>query len=89
LQDFLGYDLRRDLNVSWAENGRYATDVFTQEAVRLISEHDTNRPLFLLVSHLAVHSAREKQLLEVPDLEEALTKFSYIPDTQRRIFSGT
>jgi arylsulfatase B len=88
LQDFLGYDLRRDMNVSWAENGQYATDVFTREAVRLILEHNTSRPLFLDVSHLAVHSARNTQLLEVPNLEEALTKFNYIPDTQRRLFSG-
>ncbi|XP_021920854.1 arylsulfatase J-like isoform X2 [Zootermopsis nevadensis] len=85
--DFLGYDLRRDMNVSWAEKGKYATDVFTREAVRLILQHNTSRPLFLEVSHLAVHSARNTQLLEVPNLEEALTKFSYIPDTQRRIFS--
>jgi hypothetical protein len=76
------------MNVSWAENGQYATDVFTRETERLISEHDTSRPLFLEVAHLAVHSARNTRLLEVPNLEEALTKFSYIPDTQRRIYSG-
>jgi arylsulfatase B len=89
LKDFIGYDLHRDMNVSWAENGQYATDVFTREAVRLISTHDTSRPLFLHVSHLAVHSGRDTQLLEVPNVEEALEKFNYIPDTQRRIFSGT
>lgn len=86
-EDFMGYDLRRDMNVSWAENGQYATDVFTREAVHLISTHDASRPLFLHVSHLAVHSGRNTQLLEVPNVEEALAKFNYIPDTQRRIFS--
>jgi hypothetical protein len=84
----MGYDLRRDMNISWAEKGQYATDVFTREAVRLISTHDTSQPLFLDVSHLAVHSARNTELLEVPNTEEALKKFNYIPDTQRRIFSG-
>jgi hypothetical protein len=77
------------MNVSWAENGQYATDIFTTEAVRLISTHDTSRPLFLDVSHLAVHSARDTQLLQVPNSKEALNKFHYIPDIQRRLFSGT
>jgi hypothetical protein len=89
LKDSIGYDLRRDMNVSWAENGQYATDVFTREAVRLISTHDTSQPLYLHVAHLAVHSGRKTQLLVVPNVEEALEKFNYIPDTQRRIFSGT
>jgi hypothetical protein len=77
------------MNVSWAENRQYATDVFTREAVRLISTHDTSQPLYLHVAHLAVHSGRKTQLLEVPNVEEALERFNYIPDTQRRIFSGT
>lgn len=89
LKDFMGYDLHRDMNVSWAEKGQYATDVFTREAVHLISTHNTSKPLFLHVSHLAVHSGRNTQLLVVPNVEETLEKFKYIPDTQRRIFSGT
>jgi hypothetical protein len=77
------------MNISWAEKGQYATDVFTREAVRMIATHDTSQPLYLQVAHLAVHSGRNSQLLEVPNVEEALEKFNYIPDTKRRIFSGT
>ncbi|XP_069701952.1 arylsulfatase B-like [Periplaneta americana] len=86
-ENFVGYDLHRNMNTSWTEKGRYATDVFTQEAVNLILSHNTSRPLFLKLSHLAVHSGRDTMLLEVPNLEEALRKFDYIPDTQRRIFA--
>ena len=88
MQEFIGYDLHRDLNVSWAENGKYATDVFTRETVELILSHDTSKPLFLQLAHLAVHSGRDSQLLEVPDPNGAHEKFKHIQDPQRRLYAG-
>ncbi|XP_069701954.1 arylsulfatase J-like isoform X2 [Periplaneta americana] len=85
--DPLGYDLHRDLNISWEENGQYATDVFTREAVQLITLHDTNQPLFLMLSHLAVHCGREKPL-EVPNPAESTERFSYISDVNRRMYAA-
>ncbi|KAJ9591420.1 hypothetical protein L9F63_002026 [Diploptera punctata] len=85
--DFIGYDLHRDLNVSWIEHGKYATEIFTQEAVDLILSHDISKPLFLQVAHLAVHSGRDSQLLEVPNVDEAHNKFKYIKDPQRRLYA--
>ena len=63
-KDGWGYDFRRNLSVSWQDYGRYATDLFTDEAVSVINNHgrqtagnDTS-PLFLYLAHLAVHSAK-------------------------------
>ncbi|XP_061402806.1 arylsulfatase B-like, partial [Musca vetustissima] len=81
-----GLDLRNDLDPMPEVNGIYATDLFTQEAVRIIDEHDTDRPLFLLMSHLAVHTGNEDNPMEV--LEEDLEKFQYISDPKRRAYAA-
>lgn len=78
--------MRRNLTVAWDTAGKYATDLFTNEAVRLINEHDTERPMFLYLAHLAVHKGNENQLLRAPD--EEIAKFSYILDPERRIQAG-
>ena len=63
-QDGWGYDFRRNLSVAWDDYGRYATDIFTEEAVSIINNHGTqisdkeDSPLFLYLAHLAVHSAK-------------------------------
>jgi hypothetical protein len=64
-QDGWGYDFRRNLSVAWKDYGRYATDLFTDEAVSVIDNHGKNSvsnnstdPLFLYLAHLAVHSAK-------------------------------
>uniref|UniRef100_A0A1B0BNA3 Sulfatase N-terminal domain-containing protein n=1 Tax=Glossina palpalis gambiensis TaxID=67801 RepID=A0A1B0BNA3_9MUSC len=62
--NYTGLDFRRDLR-SWPEaNGTYATDVFTDEAVRIIKCHDESKQLFLLISHLAVHTGKNKNPLQ-------------------------
>ncbi|CAK9825521.1 Arylsulfatase B [Anthophora retusa] len=81
--DFIGFDMRRNLTVAWDTAGKYSTDLFTNEAVRLINEHDTNHPLFLYLAHLAPHKGNQNQLLRAPD--EEIAKFSYILDPERRI----
>lgn len=58
----------------------------TNEAVRLINNHNTSRPMFLYLAHLAPHKGNEDQLLRAPD--EEIAKFSYILDLERRIQAG-
>ena len=48
------------MTVAWSDYGKYATDIFTDEAVGAINNHgnmNTSQPLFLYLAHLAVHSA--------------------------------
>ncbi|XP_011179349.2 arylsulfatase B [Zeugodacus cucurbitae] len=82
-----GLDFRRDLS-PWPEaDGLYATDVFTQEAERVIYQHDAAaKPLFLLMSHLAVHTGNENNPMQAP--EEEVEKFSHISDKKRRTYAG-
>lgn len=57
-------DLRRDSSefcglgcsqVPFGDVGRYSTDLFTEEAVHLITSHDVSTPLFLYLAYQAVH----------------------------------
>ncbi|CRK98040.1 CLUMA_CG011409, isoform A [Clunio marinus] len=84
-----GYDMRRNLKVNHIKQPkRYATDLFTDEAVNLISKHDTKDPLFLVLSHLAPHAGNEfpDNPLEAP--VEEIKKFDYIKDPKRRTLAA-
>lgn len=78
--------MRNDLESCPEVTGVYATDLFTQEAVRIIKNHNVKKPLFLLMSHLAVHTGNEDNPMEAP--EEEVEKFSYIKDPKRRKYAG-
>jgi arylsulfatase A-like enzyme len=58
----------------------YLTDAFTREAVAFI-EQNQNRPFFLYLPHLAVHSPMQASA-------KYLERFAHLPDLQRRIFAG-
>ncbi|KAA0189498.1 hypothetical protein HAZT_HAZT005678, partial [Hyalella azteca] len=81
-----GYDFRRDMNIDHDAYGIYATDLFTTEALSIISSHNTSRPLFLYLAHLAVHSANPYAPLQAP--QAYVDRFSYIKDERRRKFAG-
>lgn len=83
---FVGLDFRRGMEPTLHYQGKYATDVFTEEAVDIIESHDTSSPLFLYLAHLAVHSANSYQPLQAPF--EEIIKFNYIEDLNRRVFAG-
>lgn len=73
-----GYDLRRNSKVAWFDGQKkYATDLFTDEAIEVIKNHDENLPMFLMVNHLSPHAP-----LEAP--EEEIEKFNFIKDIKRR-----
>ena len=78
------------MTVSWSDYGKYATDIFTDEAVGAINTHGStnpSQPLFLYLAHLAVHSANTYSPLQAP--KEIVQMFEEsISDPNRRIFAG-
>lgn len=83
---FEGYDLRRDLEVDWSGKGRYTTRLLSQEAERLIVNHNTSKPLFLYLAHLAVHAGSWERPLQAP--QAAIRMFSPDKTLQRRTYLG-
>lgn len=81
-----GYDMRRNESVAWDLQGKYATDVFTDEATDIIRAHDQRVPLFLYVAHLGVHAGNVGKLLEAP--QEEIDKFRHIADPNRRTYAA-
>nr|UNO37567.1 GSS1 [Psylliodes hospes] len=81
-----GYDFRRNLEVDYDAKGKYSTTLFTNEAVKLIRQHDTNNPMFLYMAHLATHAGNLDNLLQAPD--EEIAKFAHIKDPKRRIYAA-
>ncbi|KAM7356271.1 uncharacterized protein ACRADG_002076 [Cochliomyia hominivorax] len=82
----MGYDFRRNLDLECVPEGRYVTDLFTQEAENIILNSKSSEPLFLMVSHLAMHTANDDEPLQAPEKE--IEKFSYIPDVRRRTYAA-
>ena len=74
------------MSVAWGDYGEYSTDIFTRESVNIIEKHNTKKPLFLYLAHLAVHSANTYSPLQAP--QDAIDKHKYIKDENRRKFSG-
>lgn len=81
-----GLDFRRNMSAAWDMSGRYATDVFTEEAERIIQEHDASTPLFLYLAHLACHAGNAGKLLEAP--QPVIDKFRHIMEPNRRTYAG-
>jgi hypothetical protein len=74
------------MDLAWDLHGEYSTDIFTTEAVKLINEHRSDRPMFLYLAHTAVHSGNPYNPLPAPD--EEVAKFDNIFDYKRRRFAG-
>jgi hypothetical protein len=67
-------------------SGRYAADVYTDEAVRIIETHDRSSPLYLYLAHLACHADNIGKLLEAP--QDVIDKFGHIIEPNRKTFAG-
>lgn len=69
----------------WQRNGKflkedgYFTDLITQDAVRIIEEQKADKPFFLYLAHLAVHSPYQAP-------KKYLDKFKHIKDEVRRAY---
>jgi hypothetical protein len=85
-QTLSGHDFRRNMDTAWELDGQYATDVFTNESVNIIRNHNRSRSLFLYVDHLAVHTGNAGKPLEAP--QQSINNFRYIPDPNRRTLAG-
>ncbi|XP_077994252.1 arylsulfatase J-like [Glandiceps talaboti] len=82
----MGYDLRDGVNVTYSVDGQYTTEVFTSKAEQLIKQHNKDKPLFLYLAHLAVHSANPSNPLEAPD--KYVNRFPHIQDKNRKMFAA-
>lgn len=86
-----GTDARRGFKKAGKEMiDRYATEVFTEEAQKVIeSRKNQKRPMFLMVSHLAVHTGVSgPNVMEVSNKTYNDIRFSYIEDEKRRLYAG-
>lgn len=79
-----GYDMHRGDDPAYGLSDKYATDLFTQEAVRIIEHHELPRPLYLQLSHLAVHAP-----LESPQEYSRDKEFMHIREPNRRKYAST
>ncbi|XP_063986883.1 arylsulfatase B-like [Diachasmimorpha longicaudata] len=80
--NYRGYDMRRNMSVSYETKNRYFTDLYTEETIRLIDNHNKSTPMFIYLAHAAVYSGNSENLLQAPD--EEVAKFSYISGPERR-----
>lgn len=78
--------MRRNMTTDWSAYGKYTTDIFTDEAVNIIENHDTSTPLFLYLAHLAPHAGTYEDPLQAP--EEEIDKFSYLENYDRQRYAG-
>ncbi|XP_060859382.1 arylsulfatase B-like isoform X1 [Metopolophium dirhodum] len=91
-QTMSGIDARRGFERAGNEmdRDRYATDVFTEEARKIIeASKRENTKMFLMVSHLAVHSGNSgPNHLEVLNKTYNDEAFGYIENENRRLYAG-
>jgi len=86
-----GKDARRGFKRAGNEMvNRYATEVFTEEAIKVIESCKLReKPMFLMVSHLAVHTGNPgPNLLEVSNKTYNDIRFNYIENNKRRLYAG-
>ncbi|GAB1869473.1 Arylsulfatase B [Camponotus japonicus] len=82
-QNMSGYDMHRGDAPAYGSTDKYVTDFFTDEAIRIIQYHDPSRPLYLQISHLAVHAP-----LESPqDYSHYDGQFMHIREINRRKYA--
>ncbi|XP_046394780.1 arylsulfatase B-like isoform X2 [Ischnura elegans] len=99
-QSMWGLDMHQGLEPDWKSHGRYTTELYTEKALEIIDAHrrkneyiklrhskeSIEQPLFLYLSHLAVHSGNGYQPLQAPD--DTVEKFSFIKDYKRRKYAA-
>ncbi|KAI1301338.1 Arylsulfatase B [Halotydeus destructor] len=81
-----GLDFRHNLDCIRNASGTYSTDYFTDRAMRVIDEHDKEKPLFLYMAYQAVHDANHYSKLQAP--KHLVDQFPNISNKDRRTFAG-
>ncbi|XP_048584695.1 arylsulfatase B isoform X2 [Nematostella vectensis] len=79
---FWGTDMRNNMEPVTTDKDKYATEVFTREALKVIENHNKSEPLFLYIAHQAPHSANPHDPLQAP--EDKVKKFSGVIDKIER-----
>lgn len=78
--------MRRNFSVDWQAIGKYATDLFTENAIETIANHNKSQPMFMILAHNAPHAGNDYALLQAP--EQEIDKFKYIRSKNRRIYAA-
>ncbi|CAK9822218.1 Arylsulfatase B [Anthophora retusa] len=88
--EHVGNDLHYDAskNLSAIYNHKYMTDLISERAEDIISNHDFEKSLYLQLSHLAAHASDSKDVMEVRDMKEMNATLGYIKDFNRRKLAG-
>lgn len=86
IHNYTGFDMWRGENFAFDLVGKYTTDVITEEALSIIENHCTSKPLYLQLSHLASHAGNAGDPLQAP--ADVIEKFSYISDPKRRAYAA-
>uniref|UniRef100_A0A1B0CEG6 Sulfatase N-terminal domain-containing protein n=1 Tax=Lutzomyia longipalpis TaxID=7200 RepID=A0A1B0CEG6_LUTLO len=82
-----GFDFRCNESVYRDRVGQYATDVLTDEAMKIIRNHDTtSHPLFLYLAQAAVHAGNSDKPLQA--LARDVDKINHIRDPRRRLYAA-
>lgn len=85
-----GYDFRNDSRpycgpdcsiVDKKANGTYSTFLYTQEAIRMLKNHNSSKPFFLYLAQQGVHDPTEAP-------QEYIDKFKHIKNLGRRTFAA-
>lgn len=71
---------------AWEHVGKYATELYSAEAVKVIKEHPIGEPMFLYMAHTAVHAGHRGRFLEAP--QGRVNLFKHIVDPNRRTYAG-
>lgn len=86
-----GKDARRGFEKVGNEmTDRYATEIFTEESQKVIEScKQHNKPMFLMISHLAVHTGDPgPNILEVSNKTQNDIRFNYIENKSRQLYAG-
>ncbi|CAH1981651.1 unnamed protein product [Acanthoscelides obtectus] len=86
--NYTGLDLHDNFEPQWQYQGQYATDLFTEKSLDIIDKHNADKPLFLLLAHLAAHTGKDGIEIGVPNITEAHEKYKYIDRKERRQYAG-
>ena len=79
--NYCGYDMDSQEGPTNSTYGKYSAHLFVEKTAEAIKNHNKSIPMFLYVAFQSVHSP-----MEAP--EEYIKPYSYIKDSNRRIYAG-
>ncbi|XP_050499984.1 arylsulfatase B-like isoform X1 [Diabrotica virgifera virgifera] len=86
-ENFTGLDFRDNFTPQWSLEGKYVTELFSKKAIDIIHKHNTSKPLFLMLAHLAGHTGSNGTELGVPNKAKAEEKYKFIQQNERRSYA--